>query len=91
MGVLLYDRNVLASPNVTLRLVILSCCVVWVAMALGVKAAIQQPSIVLSGSAAFHLLWQLTLTASLASAPAPTLPWSRATRALSCWEMDAAR
>ncbi len=44
---------------------------------------------VLCRSAAFHLLWQLTLAVSLAtaSAPAPTLPWSRGTQALGCREM----
>lgn len=59
--------------------------------ALGVSAT---PT-VLCRSAAFHLLWQLTLTASIAnvtaSAPAPTLSRSRGTQAVSCREMAAAR
>lgn len=63
--------------------------------ALGVTATSRQPPTVLCRSAAFHLLWQLTLAASIAnvtaSAPAPTLPRSRGTQALSCREMAAAR
>lgn len=59
----------------------------WIAIALGMEAASHQSPIVLSRSAAFHLLWQLTLATSLATAAAPTLPWSKGTQAHICPEM----